>query len=112
MQHEWLRHKADAAGALRQWALRVGAVAASGEGASATAAPTEAAGVAAALALNQGVRARHVDVAAVQKTLRAVPGLDWDVAPLPRHTSTLSRSLLLKPSTNTQSTPSYNSAMR
>ena len=28
MQHEWLRHKDDAAGALRQWALRVGAVAA------------------------------------------------------------------------------------
>lgn len=28
MQHEWLRHKADAAGALRQRALRVGAVAA------------------------------------------------------------------------------------
>ncbi len=27
MQYEWLRHKADAAGALRQWALRVGAVA-------------------------------------------------------------------------------------
>jgi hypothetical protein len=31
----------------------------------------EAAGVAAALALNQGVLARHVDVTAVQKTLRA-----------------------------------------